>query len=283
MLFYAALIQTPSYAAEIATWRKEQEQRIMADEGWLSVAGLDWLKEGVNTLGSQADADVKLPSYAVAGSAGTLTLTGSEVALDSPHGVGVTVNGATGTHFILKTDAQGSADRVKIGSVTFKIIVRGKRTGVRLYDSRCKGRVQFKGRKWFKPNQALNLKAKFFAYKPERMVPILNVLGDTENVKMPGYVEFSIKGKKYRLDAQDEGDTLFFNFRDLTSGKQTYGAGRFLNVPKPVKGIVQMDFNRAVNPPCAFTSYATCPLPPAQNYLKVAIPAGELTHHPIGT
>ncbi len=282
MVLLSLLIQTQTYATEIAAWRKEQEQRIMADEGWLSVAGLDWLKEGANALGSHANADIKLPSYAISGSAGTLTLTGTEVALDTPEGSGLTVNGATGTHFILKTDAQGSPDRVKVGSVTFKVIVRGKRTGVRLYDSRCAGRVQFKGRKWFKLNQGLNLKAKFFAYKPERTVPILNVLGDTENVKVPGYVEFSIKGKNYRLDAQDEGDTLFFNFRDLTTGKQTYGAGRFLNVPKPVKGFVQMDFNKAVNPPCAFTSFATCPLPPAQNYLKVAIPAGELAHHPIG-
>ncbi|MEQ1823181.1 MAG: DUF1684 domain-containing protein [Fimbriimonadaceae bacterium] len=282
MLFYAPLIQTSTYTTELSAWRKEQEQRLMAEEGWLSVAGLDWLKEGQNSLGSQLDADVKLPSYAVSGSAGTLTLAGSEVSLDTFQDSGVTVNGSTGTHFILKSDAQGSPDRVKVGSVTFKIIVRGKRTGVRLYDSRCEGRIQFKGRTWFKPNQGYNLKAKFVPYKPERTVPILNVLGDTENVKMPGYVEFSIRGKKYRLDAQDEGDTLFFNFRDLTSGKQTYGAGRFLNVPKPVNGTVQLDFNKAVNPPCAFTSFATCPLPPAQNHLKVAIPAGELTHHPIG-
>jgi uncharacterized protein (DUF1684 family) len=110
-------------------------------------------------------------------------------------------------------------------------------------------------------------------------LPITNILGDTELSPNPGYVEFKIAGKTHRLEAIDAGDELFFNFKDLTNGAKTYGAGRFLYAKAPKNGQVTLDFNQAVNPPCAYTAFATCPLPPKANYLQVAIEAGELKTH----
>jgi len=117
-------------------------------------------------------------------------------------------------------------------------------------------------------------------YDPPKSVGITNVIGDTAPVSIVGFVEFTMDGKTCRLDAQGAGAGLFINFRDLTSGDSTYPAGRFLDTGRPVNGEVELDFNRATNPPCAFTAFATCPLPPRQNYLEVGIPAGEKTHHP---
>ncbi len=124
------------------------------------------------------------------------------------------------------------------------------------------------------------MKARYVTHKAGTTIPITNVLGDTAPAPNPGYVEFRFHGQTCRLEAIDEGDTLFFNFQDGTSGKETYPAGRFLNTPLPKDGFVTLDFNRAVNPPCAYTAFATCPLPPKGNVLKVRMTAGEKTHHP---
>jgi uncharacterized protein (DUF1684 family) len=128
---------------------------------------------------------------------------------------------------------------------------------------------------WYEPSSKYALRAKFTAYNPPKEIRITNILGDTASVGSPGYVTFKIDGKEYRLDAESVGDGLFFNFKDLTNGKTTYGAGRFLNTDKPKDGMVLLDFNRATSPPCAYTAYATCPLAPRSNYLAVAIPVGE--------
>lgn len=277
-----AMKQSSDYQTDLAQWRKDVETNLSKPGGWLTVAGLFWLEEGENTLGSKPGSKVLLPSYSGSSAeAGVLTRHAKKVSLDAKPGAEITVNGQAGTHFDLASDADGRPDSVQIGTVSFRIIVRGKRVGVRLFDSNCKAVKEFKGRHWYPAKPEFLIKAKFVPYNPPKTVQILNVLGDTEPAKVPGYVEFTVKGKKVRLDAQDEGDTLFFNFRDTTSGKETYPAGRFLNTPRPVNGEVTLDFNRAVNPPCAFTAYATCPLPPRSNILKVAIPAGELTHHPV--
>jgi uncharacterized protein (DUF1684 family) len=170
---------------------------------------------------------------------------------------------------------------VQVGDLKFRIIERGGRIGVRLYDPHAATVTEFKGLHWFEPSDKYVITAKFTPYLPHKEIRITNILGDTAPVGSPGYVTFSIDGKEYRLDAESEGDGLFFNFKDLTNGKTTYAAGRFLNTEKAKDGVVTIDFNRATNPPCAYTAYATCPLAPKSNYLPVAIPAGEqfLGHH----
>ncbi len=245
------------------------------------MAGLFWLHDGDNSFGTKQGSVVTLPATSGAPSvAGTLVLRDNKVTLQTKETTSVKVNGKVETFYILKSDAEGTPDTVQVGSVSFKVIVRGKRIGVRLFDPKAKAVTEFVGRKWFPIDPKLRVKAKYFAYPQAKSVSITNILGDVEPVKIPGYVTFTLSGKTCRLEAQEEGDTLFFNFKDLTNGQETYPAGRFLNTPKPIDGFVMLDFNRAVNPPCAFTAFATCPLPPKSNYLTIPVRAGELTHHP---
>jgi uncharacterized protein (DUF1684 family) len=268
------------YVFELAKWRQSQEDELKADEGFLSVAGLCWLKEGDNSIGTDEASTVRLPAGAGPAHAGVITLHGDKVTMLVNDGVFVQQFGAASPQtkaFELALDAT----RAKIGSTTFMAIHRGSRIGIRMWDKSCKGYTEFKGQKWYAPNPRYIVKAKFVPYDPPKMVNITNVLGDVQPVPTVGYVEFTMGGKVCRLDAQGSGSGLFMNFKDLTSGNTTYPAGRFLDSPKPVDGIVMIDFNKATNPPCAFTAFATCPLPPRQNYLEVAIPAGEKTHHPV--
>jgi uncharacterized protein (DUF1684 family) len=277
-----------SYADELAKWRQTQEKDLKANEGWLSVAGLFWLKEGANKIGTAPGCEVPLPAGSAPTIVGVITLQGTSVTLAVKDGVNVTQQdrgsnttiegGGIGVGFGLKPDST----RINVGALTFMVIHRGDRMGVRLFDKSCKGYKEFKGLKWFAPNSKYVVKARFMPYDPPKSVNITNVIGDTVPVPVVGYVEFKLDGKTCHLDAQGSGSGLFINFRDNTSGKETYPAGRFLDAPKPVNGEVTIDFNRATNPPCAFTSFATCPLPPRQNYLDIAISAGEMTHHPEG-
>ncbi len=158
------------------------------------------------------------------------------------------------------------------------MIQRGQRIGIRLRDTNSKMRREFTGRKWYPLKPEFRLEAKWAPYNPPKPIKVPNILGDTNDDKSPGYAEFKLGGKTYRLEAVGVGPGLFFVFRDGTSGKETYGGGRFLDADKPEAGKVILDFNKATNPPCAFTPYATCPLPPRQNRLPVRIEAGELKY-----
>lgn len=241
------------YLLHLEAWRKEQEAALRAERGWLSLAGLFWLKEGENRLGGPLK------------EAGVFLLAKGKV----------TFRPAGEPPRELKSDGSGAPDFISWGSLTFYVLQRGKRLGIRLYDSESPVRKHFTGQQWYAPDPAFRVVAPFHAYTPPKLLEITNVLGDTQPVPCPGYVTFVLAGTQCRLEAQATPDGLFFNFRDLTSGKTTYPAGRFLETEKPDKGKVILDFNKAVSPPCAFTEFATCPLPPKANYLRVAIPAGE--------
>lgn len=245
-----------TYREQQAAWRKQQEAELRKDNGWLALAGLSWLKEGENTVPALADAGVFL-------------LRAGKVELRA----------ADGSVRVLKPDTSGAPDRVTLGSRTFFILQRGKRTGIRLYDTESPTRKAFTGQLWYPVDSTYRIEATFHPYTPAKQLAITNVLGDTQPVPSPGYVTFTVGGKPCRLEAQGTPTGLFFNFRDLTSGKTTYPAGRFLETEKPEGGKVILDFNQAVNPPCAFTAFATCPLAPVANYLKVPIPAGEKLPH----
>ena len=279
-LVLATLTQTPqSYLTEALKWRIDRETALKRTDGWLSVAGLVWDTEGDSSIGSKKGSKIQISG--IPAEVGKLTITKRKASLTVNPGADVKVNGmaVTGT-VAIKTDADGVADAVQFGTESFKVIVRGARIGARIFDSNSVFMKEFSGCHWYPVNENFRIKAKYTAYTPPRKVNIMNILGDVDSVAVPGYVEFVIDGKSCQLDAQEEGDTLFFNFKDFTSGTITYPAGRFLNVPKPVDGFVDLDFNKAINPPCAFTSFATCPLPPSSNILKVRISAGELNHHP---
>jgi len=156
------------------------------------------------------------------------------------------------------------------------VIQRGARYGIRLWDNQSPARLNFAGTRWFPVKESYRVTAQFTSYPQPKMIPILNILGDTEPTPSPGFAMFELEGKQCRLEPVLEGDQLFFMYKDATSGKETYPAGRFLYTALPADGKVVLDFNQAHNPPCAFTPYATCPLPPKQNHLSVAVEAGEL-------
>lgn len=282
--FAAARADTPSdegkaYRQRIDRWRKDQAASLKAEGGWLTVAGLYWLKEGRNTIGTGASNALVLPAGSAPPSVGVVTLLNGMVSLQVANGVNATVKGKPITSLTLHSDRDGVPDRVVIGALTLTVIQRGARIGIRFFNANARGVKEFKGLKWYPVDPAYRVEARFVPYSPPKTVPIVNVLGDTVNTESPGYVVFTLGGKECRLDAQSAGSGLFFNFRDLTSGKTTYPAGRFLDAQGPKDGVVVLDFNQAVNPPCAFTAFATCPLPPRQNYLSVGIPSGEKTHH----
>jgi uncharacterized protein len=249
-----------AYDDEIAKWRRDREASLTADGGWLSVAGLFWLHDGANPFGKDPSSEIALPDGPA--HAGVLRL---------EHGkVSVTMDGATRE---LKHD---SADVLKVGRLSLFVIQRGERFGIRLKDPEAETRREFKGIESFAVNPAWRITAKWVA--EPHSIPILNVLGQTENSECPGYAQFQVNGhefKLYPIIEEPGANELFYIFRDQTSAKETYGAGRFLYSAMPEKGEVVLDFNKAYNPPCAFTAYATCPLPPPENRLAVRIEAGE--------
>ncbi len=268
----------PGYLDLMKTWRAQQETDLKADEGWLSVAGLSWLSEGDNSIGAASTNKVVLPTPAP-DAVGNLNLTDGRVTLSVAPGVNVVVEGSPVTKIEMAADTSGKPVKANIGDIKFEVIHRGKRIGVRVWDNDSPAKRNFTGLKWYPVKAEYVINAKFVAYDPPRHIPITNVLGDVSMSPNPGYVEFKLDGKLCRLEAEGQGNGLFFNFQDLTSGNETYGAGRFLDAPLPKDGYVTIDFNQATNPPCAFTAFATCPLPPKGNRLEVAVKAGEKAYH----
>jgi len=271
-----------AYRQEIRKWRADYEDNLKRDNGWLTLAGLYWLKEDDNRFGTGPGNDLILPQGSAPEAAGSFVFQDGKTRLRLNAGVQALLNGAPVlTDMELKPDAAGKPDRITLGHLSMIVIQRGRRYGIRLWDNQSAVRRDFKGTRWFPAKESYRVVAKFVSYPQPKTIPILNVLGDTEQNPSPGYAEFELDGKPCRLEPLLEGDHLFFIFKDATSGKQTYPAGRFLYTGTPKDGRLILDFNHAENPPCAFTAYATCPLPPRQNHLQVAIEAGELNHeHP---
>jgi uncharacterized protein (DUF1684 family) len=274
----ALLAASTTYQSTVEAWRHEYEDGLRAPQGWLSVAGLFWLHEGSNRAGSDPQCDVVLPASAPRYAA-ILDFHAGAARITPAPGVHLLVNGkpsALGrSGQSLQPDITGHPDVVTLGSLTMTVIQRGPRTGIRLRDPESAARRQFSGLHWFPIDEHYRIRARWHPYNPPHKIPITNVLGMTENETTPGYAEFEIGGKTWRLEPTVEDNTLFFTFRDETAGKETYPSGRFLHSDMPKNGEVIIDFNKAYHPPCAFTSFATCPLPPRQNTIRAAIPAGE--------
>ncbi len=250
-----------AYRAGIEKWRRDAERQLTSDSGWLTVAGLFWLKEGEN--------QIELPESAGA----------TRTCVFEFHGGRTFARVAGRAPAELKPDSTGKPDIIVMGGVSMFVIKRGDRYGIRLKDRNSRFRKDFTGRKWYPVRESARVEARFIAYTPTKMIPVPNILGQREEMASPGQVVFRWQGREVTLDPVSSGSELWFIFKDQTSGKETYPAARFLYAPAPAGGKVIIDFNKAVNPPCAFTPYATCPLPPRQNRLPVRIDAGELTYH----
>jgi uncharacterized protein (DUF1684 family) len=268
-----------AYRREIAKFRTEREAELKSEGGWLSVAGLFWLKDGENRVGTDPSNEIVLPEGSAPPRAGVFEFHDGKTTLRVAPGAAMTLNGKPVTALEMTTDENQKPDIVHLGSLSLTVIKRSDRYGIRVKDPNSKQRRGFTGLRWFPLNQSFRITARFVAYDQPKDIDIANVLGDVSKTPSPGYAVFEIKGQEYRLDPILEGkDKLFFIFADSTNNKTTYGAGRFLYTSLPKDGKVVLDFNRAENPPCAFTQFATCPLPPKQNRLKVAIEAGELNY-----
>ncbi|MSV34901.1 MAG: DUF1684 domain-containing protein [Bryobacterales bacterium] len=282
VLALAALAADPAYQRYIAEWRARQEAALKAEDGWLTVVGLDWLKEGENRVGSHPNFEVRLPK-AAPDKVGTLTLRAGKVRFRPEKGVAVTFNGTPAFETELKPDVTPRYDKLAVGRIKFFVIQREQRFGVRIKDNDSAARRQFSGLQWFPVDESWKVPAKYVPYDKPRKFAFETLAGLREEAEAPGYVTFQRAGKEHRLEPVADGAEFWFVMRDQTSGKTTYGASRFLYAPMPKAGIarpgtLEIDFNKAENPPCVFTDYATCPLPPPQNRLPVAVTAGEMMY-----
>ena len=270
-----------AYQKEIDDWRAGRLTRVAGPDGWTTLVGLYWLKPGANRFGSAAGSELELASPGFPAEAGRFSFDGKQVSFTAAKGVSVTSGGKAVTTLPLLTDVDEQGPTVlNLGSASFYAIKRVDRYGVRVKDTQADARVHFKGLEYFPLSQDWRLTARFEPYSPMKKIPIINILGMEEDMDSPGALLFDVDGKQYRLDTVlEDGETDYFvMFADETSGKQTYGAGRFMYVKPPVDGNTVLDFNKSYNPPCTFSPYATCPLPPPQNRLPLAITAGELKY-----
>jgi uncharacterized protein (DUF1684 family) len=279
-----------NYKGDIEKWRQEHEAGLKKDNGWLTVVGLFWLKEGTNTVGSSKSSsgyDIDLPEgmfwrddllYIDHAKVGEIQLHDGKATLTVEPEFGATSNDEPFTRVELVSDEFGKQNIIKIGSVSFYLIDREKRFGIRVKDNDSPARKGFTHLDWYKIDSKYRVTATFERYAIPKEVLIPNILGGTFKMKAPGLLKFKLNGRSVILEPvveEGEEDTLFIIFRDQTSRTTTYAAGRFLYADMPKGDTAILDFNKAENPPCAFTTFATCPLPPQQNRLDIAIPAGE--------
>jgi uncharacterized protein len=266
---------------DVERWKSQRSASLTSETGWLALSGLFWLKPGENTFGSASTNALHLDNESLASAAGTFVLEGDTVRFIARPDAGVTHEGEAVTSIELAADSTGDPTLLKSGSLTFYVIERAGNLGIRVRDSANPLRTSFHGLDYFPIDDSWVMDARFEPYEPHKKIPIVNIVGMREDMDAPGALVFSHGGHEYRLDAllEDPADNeLFIMLADATSGEETYGAGRFMYVPLPRDGVVRLNFNRAYNPPCAFNTFATCPLPPPQNRLTVRVEAGELTY-----
>ena len=240
----------PAYRAEIEAWREKREARLRAPHGWLAVSGLYWLQPGPNILP---------PPYE---QAGVFELKDEKVFAHAQAGT------------VELKDDDDETD-LRFGRYILEAHASGSRRAIRVWDTEHPRRKEFPGLLWFPIDEKYRIKARFIPYKTAKQIVVQNLAGDEEKTDIKGYVSFPLSGRDLQLIGWEQGGKLLFVFRDETSGKSTYPTARFLVAEPPKSGEVGLDFNKAYNPPCVFSSYATCPLPPKGNQLPIAIEAGE--------
>lgn len=275
----------PAYdEAALAEFRAEREAILLADDGWFTVAGLHFLAQGENTVGSAPDNDIVLAYLSVPAHAGVVTMTGTEVTIRAATGTELELNGEPAPEGPLRLEADNRpADLVSFGDVAFFLHYSGPRLALRVRDQNAPLRRDYSGLKWFDPDPEFVATGTFVPATDEVVVEVPNILGDLEPFTVAGTVIFELGGESHTMEAWRSGERLWFVFRDRTSENLTYSAARFLYVDMPQDGsTVVLDFNYARNPPCAYNEWTTCPLPPERNQLAVRIEAGELRYHPDG-
>ncbi len=267
-------IDPAEHQAEIESWRAERIERLAQPDGWPSLVALHWLEEGVETFGSALEADLVLPG-AEAAIWGRFVVEGDEVRIEAAPESEITFNGEPVNTLVLKSDIDGKPTILRRGPIEFYLIDRAGELAIRA-----------KNLAWLEENGAPEIEsfpidsgyrvdARWVPYEPVKKIPLLNITGQQYEADSPGAIEFELDGKKLRLDALRSPDNMFLIVGDETNGDTTYGAGRYLYAGPVVDGSVVVDFNKLYNPPCVFTEFATCELPPRQNKLPVALTVGE--------
>lgn len=264
-----------SHTAEVEEWRKGRMERLLAADGYLALVGLFWLDEGEHTFGSAEDNDLIFPAHSAPAHAGVLVRVGDATTVRAHSGTPLLHDGEPVTEMRLIPDSEDGTTELTLGELSFYLIQRGDRFGIRVIDPNSRIRKNFKGIQHYPVQESYRVVARFEPYDPPKEIPILSEVGTTSIEQSPGALVFELNGRECRLDPTVAGKRYFIVFRDLTSGEETYGSGRFLYADREVDGKVVLDFNEAYNPPCAFSPYTTCPLPPLQNELDVAVRAGE--------
>lgn len=265
LLLFSAGVHAQTYQQKLDQWIQGRYAALKAPNGWINLAGLLWLEKGKNSFGTDKSNTIIFSGKDFPAQAGILHW--------KDNGDVDWTEGA-----VVKTiyhNGEGAGEQVAVSHYRFNIIKRDDRLGIRIRDLENPTLKKFKGIERFSTDTQWIVQAEL-RQSTTGMVAITNVLGQTKSNPSPGKLYFRLQGKEYTLDALREDDELFIVFGDATSGKSTYSAGRFLYAPMPgPDGKTILDFNKAINPPCAFSTFATCPLPPKQNILPVAIKAGE--------
>ncbi|MCM2327519.1 MAG: DUF1684 domain-containing protein [Lysobacter sp.] len=273
---FDAAVNAAEWKTNLEAWRTRADKGLRADNGWLTLAGRFVMKPGANTFGTGAANDIVFPKGLGPERMGTITIANKVVTMKLEPGVTMRRGTTELTQAVLGTDV-AKRDWVTMGRLAMHVIEREGRYVLRLADNESEVRKGFQGRVWYDADPGYRVEAKYVPYPPGRKVTIINVLDEASDEPAPGYVEFELGGQTHRLDAVGEDEGLFFVLRDATAGDTTYRPGRFLYVqkkPEPGKPF-ELDLNRIYNPPCAFSEFTTCPLPPKQNILKVRVEAGE--------
>lgn len=270
-----------AHAADIRAWQERRLRSLQSDTGWLTVTGLFWLHEGRNTFGTDPKSDLVLPPGSAPDHAGVFEHRGGTTTVRAARGVTLRIDGKPVRQARLTPDTKGKPEIVELGRLRLFVIERSGRFAIRMRDLDSELRKSFHGIDRYAIDPAWRVQARFEPYEPPRHIPIASVIGTVDSMLCPGALVFAAAGREHRLEPvlESPDDTsLFIIFSDETSGQETYPAGRFLYADPPRDGQTTLDFNKAYNPPCAFTPFATCPLPPPQNTLAVAVRAGEKTY-----
>jgi uncharacterized protein (DUF1684 family) len=267
-----------TFLADNAIWRTQRRANLLKPDGWTSLIGLHWIELKAHYIGSSADSGIRLAKGPP--KMGLLQEQGGRLFFTPEKDVALTLDGQPlRSRVELKTDHDPAPSVIGFddGKGVMTVIQRGDRRALRVKHADAEARTGFAGLDYWPVDPSWRIDARFVPHPPGKTIEIANIIGMLEQIPNPGVVEFQRDGKPYRLEALDEGgDSLFLILADRTSGHGSYGAGRYIDAPKPdAGGKLVVDFNRAYNPPCAFTAFATCPLPPPENRLDLAVTAGE--------
>jgi len=279
LLLFALLATDTKYDRDAEeAWRAEREASMQEEDSWMNLAGLFWLDEGENRFGTGADMDIVLPMHATVAHAGTFTLEDGEVSYTMSRGQRAVMGDKTVNEGDLEVNQTLAHNNLR-----FVLIERGDKLAIRLRDLRAETFTEFEELEFYPPRRKYFIKGRFEPYDEPEEIEIGTVLGTEVIYYVPGEIKFSIDGQELTLLptlSTLDAPRFWIMFKDQTAGQSTYGAGRFMYIDRPDEdNNVIVNFNRAYNMPCAYTPYATCPLPPGENWLSVPIEAGERRYH----